>query len=567
MQEKLLLLDGAGLDQLLGDILTTNGIIQSSDKVHTYVDGTTPANLMVTALAPLDTNAPAPDPWLLLIDGDHAWRQDGLPRFCSAGSPNCITPDQRLGPGPVSTRIASDPIGGTGQYPMWESCVLRPAFSKLFTDWENGAASFPAWFDGVSPDRSDPDAPMLSLVPVGPTFTSGATTWIGKTTSFSLVATDAVFTPAQVQTRFRFFQPPAAGGAFTLAGSSTSFSLPAAGPEGSWTIEAGSQDPCHTFAFEPAADPNQDLLPPGTTSSTVSLDLTPPALTIVSPPAQIFGSADAPIVNATATDAGSGVKSIVATLDGTRNLVLGSPLDLFTLAPGPHTITFVATDNVGNSATGSRTFRILATSASLLQNLDRARAQGLIPGTNSYNGWRATLVDAVNRHNRGDLQGERSDLNALIKSIIAGRNQGTGQECPSGTLPCRVIDPPTADLLIASLAELIPNIGRTTLDSSPGTTLGVLELLIQEYLKGNVASRASFDELRELVTHALDQHYAGLHADEQTTIRTSFLSDITTLLSRNQSPCGSRELPCFSLDAGAATRLRAAANLVLTAHR
>ena len=47
--------------------------------------------------------------------------------------------------------------GGSGRYPIWESCVLRPAFRALFTDWENGAANFPDLGDAVSPDpATDP---------------------------------------------------------------------------------------------------------------------------------------------------------------------------------------------------------------------------------------------------------------------------------------------------------------------------------------------------------------------------------------------------------------------------
>ena len=43
---------------------------------------------------------------------------------------------------------------GTGNMPLWESDVLRPAFRQLFTDWENGivvnwddAANFPDLYD------------------------------------------------------------------------------------------------------------------------------------------------------------------------------------------------------------------------------------------------------------------------------------------------------------------------------------------------------------------------------------------------------------------------------------
>ncbi|PYR22394.1 MAG: hypothetical protein DMF94_04905 [Acidobacteria bacterium] len=41
---------------------------------------------------------------------------------------------------------------GTGNDPLWESQLLRPAFQELFTDWQNGALNFPALGDATSPD-------------------------------------------------------------------------------------------------------------------------------------------------------------------------------------------------------------------------------------------------------------------------------------------------------------------------------------------------------------------------------------------------------------------------------
>jgi Immunoglobulin domain/Bacterial Ig domain/Immunoglobulin I-set domain len=127
---KLLLLDGVVLNQVLSDI--------SCRTVTTYQPGD---NIMITSLA---TSAnPAPLPWLRLIDGDHAWRDDGLPRFCNGDYCDTTT---RTTPRPKELN------GGSGDFPIWESCELRPAFRVLFTDWENGAQNFPDLFDTVSGD-------------------------------------------------------------------------------------------------------------------------------------------------------------------------------------------------------------------------------------------------------------------------------------------------------------------------------------------------------------------------------------------------------------------------------
>lgn len=62
-------------------------------------------------------------PWLTSIDSDHAWRADGLPIFDREG-------------------------GGNGNFPLWESCVLRDkVFRELFVDWESEDGNFPAFGD------------------------------------------------------------------------------------------------------------------------------------------------------------------------------------------------------------------------------------------------------------------------------------------------------------------------------------------------------------------------------------------------------------------------------------
>ena len=48
--------------------------------------------------------------------------------------------------------------------PIWESCVARPVFRTLFSDWENGQQQFPDLGDRVSSDPgSDPNPPTSSF--------------------------------------------------------------------------------------------------------------------------------------------------------------------------------------------------------------------------------------------------------------------------------------------------------------------------------------------------------------------------------------------------------------------
>jgi hypothetical protein len=240
-QSKLLLLSGTQLDRALGDSLADAGIIKSPTLIHTYRADTDTVhdNIMFTALG-------SSLPWLELIDGDHAWRQNGLPSFCD-GQRTCPSPSGQ----PVAKpRPTTESTGGTGRYPLWESCVLRPAFRALFTDWENAAnreqPNFPDLGDATSPDpANDPKPPDVSAVlsrgqigSVGgvPTVTPGA--------SFTASAHDLVFTDAAIKVSYRTYpagsppgplQPIANGGSFPLAPGTL---------VGDWVVEVTATDAC-----------------------------------------------------------------------------------------------------------------------------------------------------------------------------------------------------------------------------------------------------------------------------------------------------------------------------------
>src|SRR5262249_28103436 len=51
---------------------------------------------------------------------------------------------------------------GSGNFPLWESALLRPAFRKLFVDWQNGDRQFPDLGDPTSPDPN-----QVALTPSG----------------------------------------------------------------------------------------------------------------------------------------------------------------------------------------------------------------------------------------------------------------------------------------------------------------------------------------------------------------------------------------------------------------
>jgi hypothetical protein len=70
-------------------------------------------------------------------------------------------------------------------------------------------------------------------------------------------------------------------------------------------------------------------------------------------------------------------------------------------------------DRLGNVGESSVTFRVRATSASLYNNVVRARSEGLIPNNGTYNGLLASLEQAIRSHDRGRHDVEHNQLNAV----------------------------------------------------------------------------------------------------------------------------------------------------------
>ncbi|MEN8159733.1 MAG: calcium-binding protein [Myxococcota bacterium] len=233
---KLLLLDGEALDRALGDILVEAGVWQDASTIRTYQGLTgpfAPANVMVQALVGT--------PWLRSITSDHAWREDAEGRDFT---------------------VFDHVKGGTGQFPVWESCVLRPAFRELFTDWENGAENFPDLGDVPSPDpASNPAAPGVELTIEGRTFDDGSTLFVGHDNVLTLTASDPTGFPSTLL-GLRYRVRPAGGPLEEMVETGPEATFSIEGPDGLYLVEYQSADPCHTFVDENGDGPG-DPLPPG----------------------------------------------------------------------------------------------------------------------------------------------------------------------------------------------------------------------------------------------------------------------------------------------------------------
>jgi hypothetical protein len=236
---KLLLLDAPVLDRLLGDLLVDQGVLRDASAVRTYqaLEGeAAPANVMVDALSGT--------PWLRSITSDHSWRVDAQGELF-----------------PEFDHVR----GGTGQFPLWESCLLRPTFRALFADWENPGplAPFPDLGDVPSPDPSVPDGPAVELAIEGRQHDDGERFFVDRDHVVLLATSEGgAFVPELEALRWRATHESAAPGEFVeVAGTATEFTIQ--GPDGDYLLEYQSQDPCHTFANELGAD-GADPLPPRT---------------------------------------------------------------------------------------------------------------------------------------------------------------------------------------------------------------------------------------------------------------------------------------------------------------
>lgn len=413
---KLLLLDGAEMNRVLGDIL--------GRAIASYQAG---QNLMVQALTHADN-------WLLSIDGDHAWRHDGLPRFCNEEGP-CLGDAE---PRPSALN------GGAGNFPVWESCVLRPSFRALYSDWEAGG--FPDLEDDVSADDvNDPQAPLSTLGRTGAFYSDGTRDFVAADNVFSVSARDApagfAFRDDQLELRRRVYTDSGDPGPWSSSSQNETFSLTA--PDGAYHVDIQSADDCHRFDGLPSP-------PEPVQTRTFFLDTTAPAVTCQTPPFGLeFDTDDTATVDFSISDGsiGSGIAGQSSTVDGFQGLpgVVatqdGAPLDLFFFYPGTRTVTVSAADNLGNAGVTTCSFELHATAQSLVSNVQRAFVLGLIDGPGIATSLRQKAQEAHRMHQRGQHATEHNVLQAFVNELLALRGQK--------------VDAATADRFIAYALDLV----------------------------------------------------------------------------------------------------------------
>jgi hypothetical protein len=389
---KMVLLDGETLNDVIAGQLAADPSFEAGIDVQTYTDplGGPPANVMIDALT-------GDDPWLVSIDSDHAWRQDGEP-----------------------VNVPRDPgvsHGGNGQFPLWESCIARPAFRSLFRDWEpdtagpNGTdANFGDLGDATSYDATAQPA-TVGIGFGGSTALVSGTRYLGVNHTITVTADDPVFADSAVTIHYRTYPQGGPAGAWqTAPGPAVTLSLPGAYTDGTYVVEYQASNPC----IPAAASGTQQL---------VVLDETPPTVTITAPAhGAVFDVYQASPFTATFSDAGAGVDAAttVFTFDG-GTVTMPYTIDMFTLLAGNHTTFASAEDLVDNVGSDTNVFELRPTSAGILAVMNRAYAEGLVTNAGVLKSLKETLTVAKRAHTKGQHGTEWNALAAALEIVAAQR--------------------------------------------------------------------------------------------------------------------------------------------------
>lgn len=430
---KLALLNGATLDQVLTDL-------SGGKKSYSlYATAPSPSNIMTTVLP--GANSDQPLQWLLSIDGDHAWRD---------GTQNVF--------GPYDASGSPWTGAGAGNFPLYESCVLRPVFPVLFTDWEQDTAEavraqqlgesgpvapFAALGDPPSADPNDPEVPRVTMTPEGAHHVQDPTIYFGTTGRLSMTAIDDYWHDEHVTVGIRWY--PTGSDAPEFTGHPSAATLTPPDIDGEYVLDVRASDPCGT----------------GTVSLPIAVDTTPPEITITEP-VGVYDTDDTASIDYAITDGplGSGVASSGVTFDDDP-AALDDQLDIYALMPGEHRVVVTATDNVGNATSSVGVFEVQATAVSLANNVTRASEEGLI-SDQAVHGLIHILDAAARSHDRGMHATEANQIGAFIKVLQARHG--------------KAVDADLADRLIAHAQYLIQIETELTHSSSedhrPWTPMG-----------------------------------------------------------------------------------------------
>jgi hypothetical protein len=289
--------------------------------------------------------------------------------------------------------------------------------TSLYTAWYNQGANEPATNDGNHPWLVPPTT-RSSLQ--GPTYMAGGVTYVAGTTLVGLDASQSTAASrfGKMMTYYRVFQagnplPPffPYTGPFAVADSSGLAPVDGAFVVQDYSVDGlGNCEATHTL--------------------NLTLDTTPPAVTIVQPAATSYPHSSTLVLDYSASDGGSGLQSVTPKLDGAttldgHGLASGQGIDLLTeLKVGIHDFTIVATDNLGNTRSSSVEFEIIVTADSIRDDVRHFGLTGMIKNSGLADSLLAKLNAAAEAQLRGDCRTAASVYEAFINELLAQSGEG-----------------------------------------------------------------------------------------------------------------------------------------------
>jgi 5'-nucleotidase len=168
----------------------------------------------------------------------------------------------------------------------------------------------------------------------------------------------------------------------------------------------------------PYLGPNGDGTLDGRIVLSASGDVVPPVVTVSSPVSTTYTRSTPIVIRFTATDTGTGVRELVATLDG-ANVSNGLALDMYALAPGSHTLRVSATDGARNTTTVTVAFELSVTADSLTGTAQQLYSGGQIDSKGVLTSLLAKLKYAKTLIQSGDIAGAKAVLQTFIAAVSA----------------------------------------------------------------------------------------------------------------------------------------------------
>ena len=228
------------------------------------------------------------------------------------------------------------------------------------------------------------------------------------------------------------------GGSGLVNADEALFSLSTSVPAGTETAAAStnSRSICDTVGNCDTAGPYL-----------AKVDKKGPVITITSPAATSYEHTATLTLNYGTTDGGSGVATVVPTLDGAsslagHDLLSGQAIDLLVELPaGPHAFLVQAADAVGNMSSSPVAFSVIVTAAGIQDEVTRFRSEGKITKAGITSSLLTKLANGAAARAAGNCSVAASYYNAFINEVEAQ----TGKS----------IDPVTAAILIADANYLI----------------------------------------------------------------------------------------------------------------